>query len=242
MAKVKILVVEDEAIIAMQLSDILEDIGYEVLPVVSDYESAVEHIKRSNPDIALLDININGEKSGIDIGRYITNHGSIPFIFLTSLVDQKTVGQAIELKPNAYLVKPFSRDDLYTSIELALLNFSAKQEDSEVVPEGDVSYRDAFFVKLNNSYTKVPFEDIVYAHSHHVYMELYTLSGKMHLLRSTLAGMMEQLPNSFFQTNRSNVINLNYLEKINQTSISLQGSEVPISKSARTALLLQLES
>ncbi len=116
MNKVKVLIVEDEMVIAMNLVSILEDLGYDVLDPANSYEEAVDALKEEQPDIALLDIQLDGDKDGIDFARYINQYQEIPFIYLTSNADSRTLNQAKETSPSSYLVKPFNQDDLFTSI------------------------------------------------------------------------------------------------------------------------------
>ena len=104
---INILIVEDNVLIADDMQMILEDMGYNVLANVTSYEKAVEVLKNESIDLALLDIQLATEKSGIDIGRYIRENLDIPFVFVTSNSDVETVNNAKNVKPNGYLVKPF---------------------------------------------------------------------------------------------------------------------------------------
>lgn len=121
MGKVKIQVVEDEIVIADNICTILEKLGYDVLEPVINYSEAITQLEEERPDLCLLDIQLAGNKDGIDLAWKIKEDFNIPFIFLTSNADPRTVGRAKELAPPAYLVKPFNKDDLYTSIEIVLL-------------------------------------------------------------------------------------------------------------------------
>lgn len=127
MSKVKILVVEDEIIIADNICDTLTDLGYETLEPAINFTEAVELIESESPDIAILDIQLSGQKTGIDLARKINEDYNFPFIFLTSNSDTVTLNEAKKLMPPAFLVKPFSKEELYTSIEIALYNFSNKE-------------------------------------------------------------------------------------------------------------------
>lgn len=122
MAKTKILVVENEPLIARDLKMSLEKLGYEVSAVASTYQDALISSQENKPDLAFMDINIDGNKDGIQTAKALKTHYDIPIIFLTSLKDLDIIQKAKESDPFGYLVKPFRSDDLQTSIEMALFN------------------------------------------------------------------------------------------------------------------------
>src|SRR6266542_2526152 len=131
MDQLKVLIVEDELIVAEDVKYHLVKMGYTVTGIASTYDNAVQLIGFTNPDLILLDIMIKGPKSGIDVGRYLNeNQCNIPFIYLTSLSDKKTVEQAKETHPNAYLLKPFRAENLFAAIEIAIENAASKNADS----------------------------------------------------------------------------------------------------------------
>lgn len=120
--KVSILIVENEALIAKDVKMTLERLGYEVTAVATSYQEAVKHVHEQRPDLALMDINIDGNKDGIQTAKALRTHYDIPVVFLTSLKEYETIQKAKESDPFGYLVKPFRPDDLQSSIELALYN------------------------------------------------------------------------------------------------------------------------
>ncbi|MDE5419104.1 response regulator [Labilibaculum sp. DW002] len=237
MSKVKILIVEDELLVAMNMADLLEDLGYEVLEPQINYEGAVECLMNDKPDIALLDIQIEGLKNGVDVARFITENSNIPFIFLTSLADPRTVEQAKIVKPNAYLVKPFNQDDLYTSIELALYNFQASKQEEILSEPPLVKIHDSFFVKSNDLFHKVKYSDIVYIKSDHVYVELHTVNKKRHVLRSSMLGVLADLPQNFVRIHRSYSINIDFIESLNLGMVIVDGCKIPVGKSYAEQLI-----
>jgi len=239
MGKVKILVVEDEIIIADDICNILSKLGYDALDPVINYTEAIEAIEKYQPDLAILDIQLAGSKDGIDLAWKIKEDYDIPFIFLTSNADPTTVERAKKVTPPAYLVKPFKKDDLYTSIEMALYNYSSSQEVSKsaTTENKDIIIKDAFFIRSNNLFHKVKFVDITYVKAEHVYVEIYTTTDKKYLLRGSLTEFSAKLPDNFFRTHRSFIINLDYLDTINYLYIIVDGNEVPIGKNYRNELL-----
>ncbi len=239
MDKVKILVVEDEIIIADDICDILSELGYETLEPVINYSEAIEAIEKYKPDLAILDIQLAGSKDGIDLAWKIKEDYQLPYIFLTSNADPATVERAKKVTPPAYLVKPFNKDDLYTSIEMALYNYSSGLEFSKSTntKNNDIIIKDAFFIKNNHLFHKVKFTDITYVKAEHVYVEIYTNSNNKHLSRGSLTEFSEKLPSNFFRTHRSYIVNLDYLDAINYLNVIINGDEVPIGKNYRDELL-----
>lgn len=237
MSKVKVLIVEDELIVSMEISDLLEDLGYEVLNTVTNYNDAVSCLKSEKPDIALLDIQLEGEKDGIDLAHYIKENINIPFIFLTSLADPRTINHAKILNPNAYLVKPFSQDDLYTSIELAVYNFNKTVNEKTDDKSEKLLIKDAFFVKGTNLFHKVKFSEIMFVKSEHVYLEIYSVDGKRHLVRSSMSDFKDSLPKNFFRVHRSYIVNLDYLDSINSLFVKVKEYEIPIGRAYKSQLI-----
>ena len=227
MSKVRILVVEDEMIIADDICGALDNLGYEALEPAINYTEAILRIEEEKPDIAILDIHLSGKKTGIDIARKIRESYKFPFIFLTSNSDAFTVNQAKEVMPPAYLVKPFSKDELYTSIEIALHNFSKKI--GEVDTE-NLIIKDSLFVKDKGFYSKIHFDDILYLKSSHVYIEIVLKSNNKMVIRTSLNDILEKLNDSFVRVHRGFIINTKYLSQITQTSVKILNEELTIGK------------
>lgn len=120
MAKGNILVVEDEAIVAMEIEEKLSAIGYEVASVVATGEEAVKKAGALKPDLVLMDIRLEGQLDGIAAASEIREIYDIPIIYLTAYTDENTLERAKVTEPLGYLVKPFSREDLRVTIEVAL--------------------------------------------------------------------------------------------------------------------------
>lgn len=242
MGKIRIMIVEDEMVVADHLAVILHKLGYESLPPVINYSEAVSMLESEKPDLALLDIQLAGSKDGIDLAWKIKEEFNIPFIFLTSNADPRTVARAKHLNPPAYLVKPFNRDDLYTSIELALFNFQSsptKPEDSAKKPVSSL-LQNVLFVRNKNLFVKVKIEEIVYLKADHVYVEVHTLDEKVFLIRNSLTQLTDKLPKQFFRVHRSYTVNLDHLEAINSLYILAGSHKIPVGKNYRDDLLSQI--
>jgi PAS domain S-box-containing protein len=119
MARIKILVVEDEIIVAKDIKMRLENLGYSVSSLVSSGEEAIREVEENNPDLVLMDIVLQGEMDGIEAADQIRSHFNIPVIYLTAYADEKMLERAKRTGPFGYIIKPFDDRDLHTTIEVA---------------------------------------------------------------------------------------------------------------------------
>lgn len=115
-----ILIVEDEPILAMALESNLKKFGFNSCEIATNYDNAILKTNNYHPDLAIIDINLNSSKSGIDVANYIWKSCHIPIIFLTSYSDDKTLSEAMDCEPYAYLVKPCRNEELKVSINTAI--------------------------------------------------------------------------------------------------------------------------
>lgn len=126
MTAIKILIVEDEPLIARNIAMYLRNNDFEVSAIAYDPEEALYQLKRQTPDFALLDINLESEQDGIQLAEYINRHLFIPFVYLTSYSDKETLERAKKTNPAGFIVKPFNEKTLYATIEIALANHAAQ--------------------------------------------------------------------------------------------------------------------
>ncbi|HOZ89608.1 MAG TPA: response regulator [Bacteroidia bacterium] len=129
MDKIRILVVEDESIVAKDIQQTLIRLGYDVPATASSAQNAYARLEEHEPDLVFLDIKLKGDLDGIHIAEHIKQKYDIPVIFLTSFVDKNTLDRAKITEPYGYLVKPFNESDLQTTVEIALYKF---QKDLQV--------------------------------------------------------------------------------------------------------------
>jgi len=137
-----ILIVEDEPLIAEDISDLCQLNGYSVCGVAYRPLEALELLKKLKPNLVLLDINLEDSMTGIDIAERLRNKYAIPFIFLTSYADKKTLESAKDTNPLGYVVKPFNKEQLYSTIEIAWA-----QLESSAAPELDMTQINAQLVE-----------------------------------------------------------------------------------------------
>jgi CheY-like chemotaxis protein len=119
--KATILIVEDEGLIALHISEILANAGYEAPDPLPSGEDALEYLRNSPlPDLILLDIGLAGELNGIETAKRIHEHSDIPVIFLTAYSDQDRIREAAEVSAFERIRKPFTEKDLIAAVETAL--------------------------------------------------------------------------------------------------------------------------
>lgn len=144
MSDVRVLIVEDEPLIAENISMYLNNNDFSVSGIAYDDDEAFNELKNNPPDAVLLDVNLESSRDGIDIAEYINNNNRIPFVFLTSYSDKTIVDRAKKTNPAGYIVKPFNEQTLFTTLEIALANFATQS--NQHVPN-------LSFTKLNQHIT-----------------------------------------------------------------------------------------
>ncbi len=120
--KIKVLIVEDENIVAMDIRKILTDSDYEVTSILSSGEEAIVEVREQKPDLILMDIVLKGKMSGLDAARIITQYFDIPIIYMTALSNDDSILEARSRESYGFLFKPFSANELNIAIEMALIN------------------------------------------------------------------------------------------------------------------------
>ncbi len=247
---IKILIVEDNVIIADDMQSMLEEIGYEIVDNVIVYEQAIEVLKNEHVDLVLIDIILASDKTGIDLGKHIREVYNIPFIFVTSNSDRATVENAKTVKPDGYLVKPFEQQDLYTSIEIALSNFNYSKKGTNPEMANDTSddivsnsvLKDSIFVKKQHLYYRIQFGDIQFIKADNVYLEVNTVDKKF-LVRSPLKDYLEKLPkNKFYRAHKSYIVNVDHIDAINSKDIMINNTLIPISKDFKEFIISSMNS
>jgi len=130
--QIRILIVEDEAIIANDIKRTLEKFGYIITDIAKSGETALQMVKESTPDLVLVDILLEGSLNGIDITQTIQREYNVPVIFVTAFSDPNTVNKAKLTAPYGYVSKPFEDNELFSSIEMALHKFKLDKIQKDV--------------------------------------------------------------------------------------------------------------
>ncbi|HWQ47491.1 MAG TPA: response regulator [Methanosarcina sp.] len=127
-AEGRILVVEDEHIVAMGIKKMLKNLGYTVTGVASSGEDAISKAESTFPDVVLMDIMLKGDMDGVEAAREIRERFDVPVVYLTAYSDNKILERAKSTEPFGYIIKPFDEKDLYSSIEVALHRHREEKE------------------------------------------------------------------------------------------------------------------
>ncbi len=246
MAKPRILISEDEVIIAEDIAACLEELGYETCAIDSG-ENTINIIREKQPDLVLLDINLKGEADGIAIGSRIKQEFGIPFIYLTAYADKATIDRAKETEPDGFLVKPYDENNLRSAIEIALYkhdqnNNKPEQKEADLLPNNIASKEhevlsDYIFVKVKHRIIKVHYSDILWVEAYDNYSFIVTADQK-YLVSSTLKDMEHKLPSAnFVRVHRSYIANLDKIDALEESSVVFSKGDIPIGKSYKKSLM-----
>ncbi|MBT3756480.1 MAG: response regulator, partial [Candidatus Cloacimonetes bacterium] len=136
----RVLIVEDEMIIAQDIARISENCGYQVLDIVSSGEVAVPTAIQLNPDVVLMDIMLGDEMTGLVAAEEIHYALDIPIVFITAFADDKTINKSKMAEPFGYIIKPFDERELKAVIELAIYKHAMQQ----ILKRSEAKYRRIF--------------------------------------------------------------------------------------------------
>jgi len=229
MTPIKVAIVEEEIIFAKTIVLALETIGYEVVGTVGKYNEAIDMIAKNSPDIVLIDINLGTTKDGIDLALEIIKKFRISIIFINDNSNPITVNRAKAIKPLAFLVKPFSKHDLYSAIEIGWYNYKYHLNSAPYI-----------VVKVGTTYEKVVINEIMFLKSEQNYMMLTLVSGRKILVRSVREEMLKNLPEAtFIKISRSYIVNCKYITTIGTRTLSIANLKLNITKEVKEILLLK---
>lgn len=217
MFSLKILIVEDEVLIAEDLKDILTAFGVQHIEMAHDKGDALEALKAFDPDVVLLDIRMEKETDGIEIGEYISKNYQTPFIYITAHSDVEMIKRIVKTKPLAYITKPIKKSDLFASISLA-------QESSKQSAGANLKIKDGFSTLL------IPVDSILYIESEGNYITIYC-DKKRHVSRQSLDSVVGELgADQFFRIHRSYLVNVAKVKSYSKKEVVLGNITLPVSR------------
>jgi DNA-binding LytR/AlgR family response regulator len=253
---INILIVEDEGILAMDLSDQLEDDGYQVVGVASNGRKAIDLFRQHSVDLVLCDINIKGEIDGIQTIQALCEIHPVPVIYLTAQTDRETILRAKQTYPAAYITKPFEATALRLAIEMALNNFSLRvlaprplEPSATVLPlnrgtdtnearqsrsEPFLKLDDKLFIKQNYQFVKVPLRDVLYLEADDIHTTVVT-SSKKYVIRLAMGTILERLQyNRLARIHRSFVVNMDQIDSFSDCEVIIGGQSLPLGRSYKS--------
>jgi DNA-binding LytR/AlgR family response regulator len=246
---VKILIVEDEMIIAADISMMLSGLGYEITGIIPRGEDALKSMEATLPDLVLMDIALKGALDGVETARIIGQTSQTPIIFLTANADDATFARAKETLPYAFISKPFQASDLQRAIELALARLAEEHSGQALVhiggsPESPYILSDRIFVRHKGKMIKIFLQDILFAKAERSYCKIHT-SGAEYLMSLPLGALEKKLAsNAFLRIHRSHIINVAKIDAIGEqfAYVSIGKITLPVSEPYQAALAQRLKT
>ena len=250
---INVLIVEDESIVALDLSAGLERDGYNVVGIADHAEEALQLFTENPVDILLMDINILGKKDGIDTATELLQKKMVPVIFLTAFTDPATVDRVKHIQAAAFLTKPYSITNVRIAIELALNNLAmTRQADTgKVIPlekterpvpdttdkETVLQMNDYIFVKNNYVFVKIRLADLLYLEADNNYVNVITLEKKF-VLRLSLSQLLEKIDyKPLVRIHRSYAVNIDAIQSFNDQEVLVGKTELPIGRNYKEDFL-----
>lgn len=240
---VNILVTEDEGIVRKDIERSLKKLGYNVIGSTDTGEKAIQLAAELKPDLALMDIMLKGEMTGIEAAAEIKKNNDIPVIFLTAYADESTLAKAKITEPHGYILKPFKEIDIHTSIEMAMHKHGKEKElkiEAELLRSLTLTKKDAryIFLKHNSSLVKINPDDLLYVEALKDYVIINTRDEK-YTIHSTMKDLEAKLSaEQFMRVHRSYIVNLDTIISIKNADLTLEGGdkEIPVGGSYRDTL------
>jgi len=244
MEKTRVLIVEDEPIIAADLEDRLTDMGYEVAQQCSNGAEALKFIQDNLVDLVLMDIHLEGPLDGIQTAQLILEKHTLPIIYLTGNADDATFNRAKKTLPAAFLSKPFRGKDLKHAIDLAITREVPKPQPQSEPGEGTDAYlfKDRLFLKVKDRMIRIFLSEILWLEADDYYCKMVTRE-KETLITQTLKQLNESIAGNpeFMRVHRSYIVNLAHVEEIGDLHVQINKKQIPINKASKDELITRLQ-
>lgn len=235
--KTRIGIIEDQPLIAEDVSMMLNEMGYETVWIAHDPSTAIAQLNKKEADLVLLDINLETGQEGLDIGAYIHKNISVPFIYMTSFSDKTTVDKAKFTEPSGYIVKPVDERDIQTSVEIALHNHRMAQMNH---PEAASSDDQHMYIKSGTVWERIHHETVQHLEASDNYTLIYT-TDKKHVISKTLKTVMSMLPDQhYLRVHKSYVVNIDKIDSIQDGFLKIGKKDIPIGRSYKEELFSRL--
>lgn len=233
-----LLIVEDSISYAIELEQLASEIGFNIIGNVDNSADALDLIFSKNPDIILMDINIKGLLSGIDIANKII-HLNIPVLYITSFNDELTYQKASESNLVGYIVKPVDKLTLATSLRLLIKN-SILRENSNAPTLFKKEEEEYIFFQKKNVYQKVNINRISYVKSDDNYCQFVLTDSSVFHIRIKISEAEDLLQaKQFIRCHRQYIVNQRKIRSINASmnTLNVEIDNIPYSRSKKQAIL-----
>ena len=214
----KILIIEDEILIADYLKEILEEEHFTEVEMANNSIEAIKKMQSYAPDIILMDINIHGDNAGIKLVKAKNENAAV--IYLTGQTDVALMTRAFETKPEAYLTKPIKKNDLIAAVRLLSFRQQAK------------------FITVKDGYNevKINLDDVLFVKSENNYIDIQ-LAHKKYSVRQTLEAFITEIQSeAFLRVHRSYIVNTAKITTKKSHSLLINQFEIPFSRNIDLSL------
>jgi len=262
----KILIVEDDGVLYEGLRRVFVKENYFVEDYTPSYEQAIEIIENNKPDIVLLDINLQGKKTGLDIGKELQEHYKIPFIYVTEYTDNLTFFKGLTTKHEQFIVKTkpnINSEEILRAVQTVLKRYEGKErEESTFTKEGLIGLIDYSYEvrrKSDDKITRIPikFKDVAFFTRNNFtnkegkeenvkknYLRIQTKEKKYYYFYSSMANILKKVPKYFVRVNEYAIINISsdiFDGRINGSRLVINGKEFKISETYKKDFEKKLE-
>jgi DNA-binding LytR/AlgR family response regulator len=251
MGKNKVLIVEDEIIVAKDIQHSLERLGYEIIGIASDQDQVIKLIDKASPNIVLMDIMLRNEQNGVEIAEFIRTNYHIPVIFLTAYADSVTIDRAKLAESYGYILKPFKVIDLQTNIELAIYKHSKEMQVEKernflqnFVENTDSTMMNDIYVRSSNKLIRLKKDKILFVEALKDYVMVH-LQDKKYTIHTSMKEIESKLGNKLFiRIHRSFIVRLDVIESIELSNLSIENTShiLPIGGSYKEELFSKINT
>ncbi len=247
MKEERILIVEDDLSIAENIQEILELLGYVNIDIANSANQCIKIVKKYRPDLIFMDIKLKGDKDGIELGEIVKQMVDAPLVFVTSYSDPTIIERAKRISPAGFIVKPFNTNDIHAIVEIVLYNKRTKPTpETAVVKNGNESpfmVTDAVFIKADNAFERVQYEDIFYVEANGNMVTIFT-KNRDYSIRKSMKEIEDILPaHLFLRVQKSYILNLGQIDSFNTKEITLkQGGVIQVGRQYYNSFLAKLNT
>ena len=238
-ADVRILVLEDDYILAENLKENLEELGYSEVLLCHHAGDALKAVRDYEPGLCIFDIHLGHPVlNGISLAQQVKDIGPMPIIFLSAYADQATRDEVMKTKPAGYIVKPATQEQLAASIDMAMN--SVQNTRIEPIAIHEPTHQDYVFIKINQKYTKIRLADLIYLEADGAYTHLH-LKDQKTVLAITLSAVLDSMASKkIIRTHRSYAVNIDFVESFDAKNIFLSVNQhnipIPISSGFKESI------
>lgn len=224
----KILIVEDELIIAENLRFILNEYGYSSVDVSGNVDETKQLFAKNNYDLVLMDINLGdtSEMDGIDLIKCLNQKHTFIYIYITANADSKTIEKAKTTEPSSYIVKPFINSTIHANVEIALNSLSE-----------NIYFT---YTKIGMQH-KILLSEIMYVEADGSYINIFTSNNEEHLARRSIADFLDLYTNEFIRIHKSVLINKNNIQGYSSLAVKVNDKKLPLGRAYKQKFLDQIK-